>query len=75
MLAEKGCPFVYSKRFGIIYVDYKAYISLLQHPSDPSKEYIHSLLDVIKHGAFLYHTEYDWLDNIKSEISGSVIDI
>jgi len=58
-----------------IYIDYKAYISLLQHSSDPSKEYIHSLVDVIKHGAFLYHTEYDWLDNIKSEISGSVIDL
>jgi hypothetical protein len=58
-----------------IYVDYKAYISLLQQAADPSKEYVHALLDVIKRGVFLYHTEYDWLDNLKSEISGSVIDI
>ncbi len=58
-----------------IYVDYKRYISLMQDTSDRGKEYISSLLEIIKRGSFLYHTEYDWLDNIKSEISGSIIDL
>jgi hypothetical protein len=58
-----------------IYVDYKKYITLLQYKSDPAQEYIHPLMDIIKRGSFLYHTEYGWLDNIKSEISGSIIDL
>ncbi|HEY4936373.1 MAG TPA: hypothetical protein VII44_07325, partial [Puia sp.] len=37
--------------------------------------YIHPLIHIIRRGAFLYQTEYDWLDNIKSEISNSIIDL
>jgi two-component SAPR family response regulator len=48
---------------------------VVQHASDPGKNYIHSLIDIIKRGSFLYHTEYDWLDDIKSEISSSIIDL
>ncbi|MES1249992.1 MAG: hypothetical protein ABUL46_04865, partial [Chitinophaga rupis] len=33
-----------------------------------------SLVDVIKRGAFLSQTEYNWLDDIKSEISNATID-
>lgn len=59
-----------------IYVDYKKYILLLQqYASDRAKEYIYTLVDIIKRGSFLYHTEYNWLDNIKSEISGPIIDL
>jgi two-component SAPR family response regulator len=58
-----------------IYVDYKKYVSLLQHASDSGKEYIRPLVDIIKRGAFLSQTEYDWLDDIKSDISNSVLDL
>lgn len=58
-----------------IYVDYRKYVSLLPGASDPDKGYIHPLVEIVKRGAFLFQTEYDWLDNIKSEISNSVIDL
>lgn len=57
-----------------IYVDYKKYVSLLQEASDAGKGYIHPLVDIIKRGAFLSQTEYNWLDDIKSDISNSVLD-
>jgi len=57
-----------------IYVDYKRYVSLLQSiAADPSKDYIHPLVDIIKRGPFLAQTEYNWLDDIKSDISNSGI--
>ena len=55
-----------------VFVDYKKYTSLL---ADTARTYIHPLVDIIKRGAFLTQTEYDWLDDIKSEISNSVIDL
>jgi len=58
-----------------IYVDYKKYIALLQHPHERGKAYINDLLDIIKRGSFLFQTEYGWLDNTKSEVSNAVIDI
>jgi DNA-binding SARP family transcriptional activator len=58
-----------------IHVDYKKFVSLLQGPPEASKEYIDHLENIIKRGAFLTQTEYNWLDNIKSEISNSVIDL
>ncbi|HVW60764.1 MAG TPA: hypothetical protein VHC48_12025, partial [Puia sp.] len=32
------------------------------------------LVNIIKRGAFLSQTEYNWLDDIKSEVSNAVID-
>jgi len=57
-----------------VYVDYKKYVSVLQAAADPGKADIRPLLDIIKRGPFLLETEYNWLDDIKSEISNSVID-
>ena len=56
------------------YVDYKRFVSLLQETADPAKAFIHPLVDIIKRGPFLSQTEHNWLDDIKSEISNSVID-
>jgi hypothetical protein len=58
-----------------IYVDYKRYVLLLQSSADPAKAYIHPLVDIIRRGPFLSQTEYNWLDDIKSEISNSGIHI
>ncbi|HMH23734.1 MAG TPA: hypothetical protein VK563_18235 [Puia sp.] len=58
-----------------VYVDYKKYVSLLASAGDPAKGYIHPLVDIIRRGPFLAQTEYNWLDDIKSEISNSGIHI
>ena len=56
------------------YVDYKKCVALLQETAVPATPYIHSLVDILKRGPFLLQTEYNWLDDIKSEISNAVID-
>jgi two-component SAPR family response regulator len=57
-----------------ICIDYKKYIELLQQNSVLSADYIHPLINIARRGAFLYQTEYNWLDNIKSEVSNAIID-
>jgi hypothetical protein len=58
-----------------IYLDYSKYISIVRKGLGADMKCIHLLVDIIKRGAFLYQTEYDWLDTIKAEISNSIIDI
>jgi len=57
-----------------VYVDYKKYISVLQGGPDAARTDIRPLVSIIKRGAFLAQTEYNWLDDIKSEVSNAVID-
>jgi len=57
-----------------VYVDYKKYVSILQNTSDGARADIRPLVNVIKRGSFLAQTEYNWLDDIKSEVSNAVID-
>jgi hypothetical protein len=56
------------------YVDYRACVALLQETAVPDNRHIHSLVQIIKRGPFLLQTEYNWLDDIKSDISNAVID-
>jgi hypothetical protein len=56
------------------YVDYKTGVSLLQDTTVPDGQHIHALVDIIRRGPFLLQTEYNWLDDIKSEVSNVVID-
>ena len=58
-----------------INVDFRKFTAIIQHVHNSGNDYIHPLIDIIRRGAFLYQTEYDWLDNIKSEISNSAIDL
>ena len=58
-----------------IYIDFAVFNSIIQQSLHPGKDDIRPLIEVIKRGSFLYMTEYDWLDSIKSEISNSVIDL
>ena len=56
-------------------VDYRKFVSLVQEtPGAADTGFIHQLLDIIKRGPFLFQTEYNWLDDIKSEISNTIID-
>jgi two-component SAPR family response regulator len=57
-----------------IHIDFRKYTNLIQHVNMRT-DYIHPLVEIIRRGAFLHQTEYDWLDNIKSEISNSTIDL
>ena len=58
-----------------INIDFKNYTAIVQQVHNSRSDYIRPLIDIIRRGAFLYQTEYDWLDNIKSEISNSAIDL
>jgi two-component SAPR family response regulator len=49
------------------------YVSMVHTPPEADKSYLYALLDIIKRGSFLTQTEYNWLDDIKSEISNFVI--
>jgi two-component SAPR family response regulator len=40
----------------------------------PDSGRIHALVNIVKRGPFLSQTEYNWLDDLKSEISNGVID-
>ena len=57
-----------------ICIDFRKYTNIIQQVNART-DYIHPLVDIIRRGAFLHQTEYDWLDNIKSEISNSTIDL
>jgi len=57
-----------------LYVDYKKYVALLQGTPDATQADIRPLVNIIKRGSFLSQTEYNWLDDIKSEVSNAVID-
>ncbi len=57
-----------------IYIDFRNFSAIIQHNQVPRKEDVRHLIEIIRRGSFLYLTEYDWLDSIKSEISNSVID-
>lgn len=44
------------------------------YPGEKGKEHISKMLYFILRGPFLKQTEYEWLDNIKAEISNKIID-
>ena len=56
-----------------MYIDYKSYTSLLVPSGEQERTNCVSLLNIIKRGAFLTQTEYNWLDDFKSEVSDVVI--
>jgi two-component SAPR family response regulator len=58
-----------------ICIDFRKFTSIVQQAQNTNTDYIHPLIDIVRRGAFLHQTEYDWLDNIKSEISNSTIDL
>ncbi|HEY4209359.1 MAG TPA: kelch repeat-containing protein, partial [Puia sp.] len=57
-----------------VYVDYRKYVSIVQGSPDAARTDIRPLVHIIKRGSFLAQTEYNWLDDIKSEVSNAVID-
>lgn len=58
-----------------IYVDYQQFIRLMNEGTSWDKARVNELLTVISRGAFLPNIHYHWLDDIKSGISGQIIDL
>ncbi|WP_349314151.1 hypothetical protein [Chitinophaga sp. MM2321] len=54
-----------------IRIDYQQYLALTP---DTDKAAVTALLSIIRRGAFLGTVQYEWLDDIKSDIAGPVID-
>jgi Na+-transporting methylmalonyl-CoA/oxaloacetate decarboxylase gamma subunit len=57
------------------YLDYERFVSLTKRKTTAARPFITDLLKVVETGAFLAKTEYDWLDDIKAEVSNAVIDL
>jgi len=57
-----------------VYVDYQKYLELPRHHHEIKGEHLKDLLRIIKKGAFLIQTEYNWLDDTKVEVSNAVIE-
>lgn len=58
-----------------VQVDYARFAQLCSQKNASSRPYIQELLGIVNRGAFLKAVQYEWLDDIKSDISGQVIDL
>ncbi|TWV96263.1 hypothetical protein [Chitinophaga pinensis] len=56
-------------------LDYEQFVHLTKTHGVVDRSLMTSLLKVVESGAFLAKTEYDWLDDVKAEVSNAVIDI
>ncbi|MDT3400994.1 Kelch repeat-containing protein [Mucilaginibacter terrae] len=61
--------------FNHVYIDYFHYLQITKEQNQGTKQQILELLKVLQRGPFLSNIEYDWLDDIKSEVSHKVIDL
>lgn len=57
-----------------VHVDYQYYAALQSEKPVVDRDYILKLLHITQRGNFLVQTEYNWLDDIKAEISNTIID-
>jgi hypothetical protein len=55
-------------------VDYQAFMALMQGSGRADKQFMQQLLAISSRGTFLQQTEYNWLDDIKAEVSGFMLD-
>jgi two-component SAPR family response regulator len=58
-----------------IYIDYQKYQEMIAGSRNISWDYLKDLLGILKKGSFLTQTEYNWLDDVKVDISNAVIEI
>jgi two-component SAPR family response regulator len=57
-----------------VYVDYQAFMMFVQRTGPADKTFMQQLLSITSRGTFLQQTEYNWLDDIKAEVSGAMLD-
>lgn len=58
-----------------VFVDYLRYIGLIRRKAMADKAMIDELASLIGRGRFLENTDYEWLDDLKSEVSEEVINM
>lgn len=56
-------------------IDLVRFLQLVNGRGEPNGPGMRELLNIVKRGAFLHHTDYQWLDDIKSDISNKVLDV
>ncbi|WP_345211426.1 kelch repeat-containing protein [Mucilaginibacter gynuensis] len=56
------------------YIDYHSYLNIINNRKKLDDDAIKHLSSIVQRGSFLSTSEYEWLDNFKSEISGNIID-
>ena len=58
-----------------VYIDFAEFTALQFSPAAVDRVYIEKLLNIVRRGNFLSQTEYSWLDDVKSSISNTIIDL
>lgn len=74
-LKKESGKWVLQYREAGLYIDLDRFLQLLNNRQQPDGEELRQLLNIVKRGAFLHHTDYQWLDDIKSDISNKVLDV
>lgn len=55
------------------YIDYHSYLNIVNNKKEIDDDEIQHLSSIVQRGNFLSTSEYEWLDNFKSEISNDII--
>lgn len=60
-----------------VYIDYETFMKLTQRAGHeaPDKQMVTAMLEIVQRGAFLRTVHYEWLDDVKFQIAGTVTDI
>lgn len=56
-------------------IDYQRYVEWMAHKPALQKPAVNELLQIVHRGSFLKTVHYEWLDDIKANISGQVTDL
>jgi len=75
VLAKKSGFWQFQVADRAVYLDYEQYALLVKEKNGVDKAYMEKLLKIAGNGSFLFQTEFDWLDDIKAEISNTIIAI
>jgi two-component SAPR family response regulator len=60
---------------GELFIDYREYMNILRRKDSLDKELVNDLMKIIDRGTFLSNADYEWVDDMKSEISNEIISI
>ncbi|MHA4809667.1 hypothetical protein ACX0G9_16255 [Flavitalea flava] len=74
-IVKEGDKWIFQYDPDQIRIDLAEFLPLLPPAQLLDKDNIRKLLKIINRGAFLTDTDYPWLEDIKSEISGKALDL
>lgn len=70
-IVKEGDRWALQYEIADMYIDFAEFLTL----TEKANVDIYRLLAIVKKGALLQGTEYEWLDDIKSDVAGKIIDI